>query len=99
MDKKAELELKKAKLEQIRKKKAAGNVNESPSSSQSQFSAEVANLDPDKLLIECGITTSVLLSSVTSPSASSAQINSEDPSSPNFQHHSTGQARNLFNKR
>jgi hypothetical protein len=98
MDKKAELELKKAKLEQIRKKKAAGNVNESPNSSQSQFSAEMANLDPEKLLIECGITTSVLLSSVTSPSLSSSAHN-EDPNSPNFQHQSTGQSRNIFNKR
>ena len=80
MDKKAELELKKAKLEQIRKKKAAGSFqNESPNTSQNQASME--SVDPEKILIECGITTPVLMSNVASTSSLSA---SEDLGS--FQH-------------
>jgi hypothetical protein len=98
MDKKAELELKKAKLEQIRKKKAAG-LNESPNSSQTQFSAEAANLDPEKILIECGITTPVLLSSLVSPIGSIGSKVTDDPNSPHFQHQFVpGQSRNIFKR-
>lgn len=102
MDKKAELELKKAKLEQMRKKKAAttaaANESSSPNTSQTHVSIETSstsNIDPDKILIECGITTPVLMSSM--PSSSSLMSSVDDPTS--LQHLSIpGQSRNLFKR-
>ncbi|CAF0703857.1 unnamed protein product [Brachionus calyciflorus] len=79
MDKKTELELKKAKLEQIRKRKAAAN---DLSATSSTTSVDTSSIDPEKILIQCGITTPVLTNSMTA-SATSLASNGDET---NLQH-------------
>lgn len=100
MDKKTELELKKAKLEQMkneRKKKEmakAADIN----STSSLTGTETLNVDPEKILIECGITTPVLLSNTSSSSLTTSvtSLNNEESS---LQHHSIpGQSKAIIKK-
>ena len=68
MDRKTELEQKKAKLDQLRQQKLQrnSNITKTPSASQlptneQQVTPSILNdIDPDKILIECGITTPTL---------------------------------------
>ena len=100
MDKKTELELKKAKLEQMkneRKKKEmakAADIN----STSSLTGTETLNVDPEKILIECGITTPVLLSNTSSSSLTTSvtSLNNEESS---LQNHSIpGQSKAIIKK-
>jgi hypothetical protein len=67
MDRKTELEIKKAKLDELRKQKAqrTTNITKTPSGNQlstppidnnTQSSTSLNDFDADKILIECGIT-------------------------------------------
>jgi hypothetical protein len=70
MDRKRELDLKKAKLEQIKKEKLLkSKVTSSPSPLPNQSENETANIDAEQILIQLGITTPVLTSSNTNLSS------------------------------
>ena len=95
MDKKTELELKKAKLEQIkneRKKKEMEKVSGTSTTSISGAASphEPINVDPEKILIECGITTPVLLSNTSSSSLTTSvtSLNNDESNANHLQHHS-----------
>lgn len=104
MDKKTELELKKAKLEQIRKERtqrAAGAVTGQSTTpvGPNNGQTDTTNVDPDKILIECGITTPVVTSNMSASSltASSHSIGGSLSDSTNLQHHHVpGQSKALF---
>ncbi len=101
MDKKTELELKKAKLEQMkieRKKKEMAKAVDMNSTS-SINGIDTMHVDPEKILIECGITTPVLLSNTSSSSLTTSvtSLNNEDPNS--LQHHSIpGHSKSIVKK-
>jgi hypothetical protein len=63
---------------------------------------DTLNVDPDKILIECGITTPVLTSntSVSSLTASATSLNNEENISNHLQHHSIpgSHSKSLFKK-
>ncbi|RNA37259.1 cytoplasmic dynein 1 intermediate chain 2-like isoform X9 [Brachionus plicatilis] len=81
MDKKTELELKKARLEQIRKRKAAATEFAATSTPSS---VNTSSIDPEKILIECGITTPVLTNS--NPMTNSATSINSAGEETNMQH-------------
>lgn len=96
MDRKTELEAKKAKLEQMRREKAQKMMSAaaSPAPQSTTFTGiDTLNVDPDKILIECGITTPVLTSntSLSSLTASATSLNNEEntntTNAPSLQHH------------
>jgi hypothetical protein len=70
MDRKSELEQKKAKLEQMRQtklQKTFKTTQQSPTNGISSPSSDLtSDVDADRILIECGITTPVLTSSSSS---------------------------------
>ena len=98
MDKKTELELKRAKLEQMRRRRneAAATSAISPEQRASTIggaggnssSSSSLNVDAEKILIECGITTPVLLSNL-SPSSTMAMDGASSglDHAGNMQHH------------
>jgi len=102
MDRKTELEAKKAKLEQMRKEKAQKMMNQAAQSTPSTTftGIDTLNVDPDKILIECGITTPVITSnnSISSLATSAASLNNEENNAvPSLQHHTIpGHSRALF---
>ncbi len=90
MDKKTELELKRAKLEQMRKRREAASSAISPDLIQSPNSTSSSLVvDPEKILIECGITTPVLLSNMSPSStyADGSTTGSALDQAGNMQHH------------
>lgn len=102
MDRKTELEAKKAKLEQMRKEKAQKMLSAAASPSTTFTGIDTSNVDPDKILIEVGITTPVLTSntSLSSLTTSATSLNNEENTNSNVQtmqhHHIPGHTKSLF---
>jgi len=97
MDRKNELEEKKKKLAQMRKAKeeqqqhTLRQISSTPSLTNTP---EALNVDPDKILLELGITTPVVTSNTTLNNNSSA--NDSTMTTPNLQHQFTGQSKSII---
>lgn len=99
MDKKTELEMKKAKLEQIRQRKAQTSSASLTGMANQSTPSETLNVDPDKILIECGITTPVLFSSNShTTSASSIGDEATPTTSINSNNSIHGQLKSMVKK-
>jgi len=60
---------------------------------------DTSNVDPDKILIECGITTPVVTSNITNLKLSNNEENNDSNGQQNMQHHHVpGQSRALLKK-
>jgi hypothetical protein len=89
MDRKTELEQKKAKLDQLRQQKLqrSAQLSKTPSGTQLSNGASSTgdlsltptttynDVDPDKILIECGITAPILTSTSATPTISKSDLN------------------------
>ena len=88
MDRKTELEIKKAKLDELRKQKAQRtNLTKTPSGNQlatpdNSQSSTLNDFDADKILIECGITAPTLTTTNSSFGTISPQNSSSKLSFP-----------------
>lgn len=82
------------------KQAAAANLGDiSNTSLLSNTLIDTSNVDPERILIECGITTPVLLSNTSSPSLTTSATSLSNDQDSVLQHHVIpGQSKSLIKK-